>query len=273
VLKYHAKTAYDNLMVGAGDVVAGGIDWWWTKHICVAMMIGAGLVFSRRVSQREKDFKIPMAGVYAMTLVYFLFYLGMGMQMTWRFFWGSLAAAVFGGFLCVHLLKRHEGSGRAVYVLMAVLSFFTVLLGGYAREASRPRFVSPSGERQAGFNRIAPFDNLYVPPERAEAGLNIDMKLEKPEYVNQMPPRPSLPKIEPETAADLVSFRCISCHTLERVYRYKGTDWDRVVGRMKAYGMRLSAEEQQQIVDYLNATEFEDPHGAEGPTPPEYKDQ
>jgi len=259
VLKYHAKDAYDNLMIGRGDVVAGGVDWWWIKHIIVAMMIGAGLAFSRKVMHAKKEFKIPMFAVYAMTLVYLLFYVGMGAQMTWRFFWISLAAAVFGSLLCVHLLKWHEGSGRGVFVLVAILSFMTVLLGGYVREASRPRFVSPSGERQAGFNRIAPFDNLYHPEERAQAGLNIDMVLEKPDYVDEMAVRPQQIKIQPETVEDLVSYRCISCHTLERVYRYKNSDWDRVVGRMKAYGMRLSEEERQDIVKYLSETEFEDP--------------
>ncbi len=40
VLKYHAKGAYNNLMYGRGDVVAGGIDWWWVKQLTVAAMIG-----------------------------------------------------------------------------------------------------------------------------------------------------------------------------------------------------------------------------------------
>lgn len=265
VLKYHAKEAYDNLMVGRGDVVAGGVDWWWTKHFIVAMMIGSGLVFSRKAPQAKKEFTIPTFGVYALAFVYLMFYLGMGMQMTWRFFWVSLGAAVFGALLCRHLLNSNEGSGRGVFVLVGLLSFMTVILGGYVREASRPRFVSLSGERRAGFNRIAPFDNLYVPPERAEAGLNIDMVLEKPAYVDEIAPRPQRQAIQPETAADLVSYRCISCHTLERVHRYKGSDWDRVVGRMKAYGMRLTDEEQQNIINYLKEADFVDP------TPPEFK--
>jgi mono/diheme cytochrome c family protein len=53
----------------------------------------------------------------------------------------------------------------------------------------------------------------------------------------------------------LVSSRCISCHTLERVYRYNGSDWDRVVGRMKAYGTRLTESDYAKIVAYLEGHE------------------
>jgi len=192
-----------------------------------------------------------MPGVYSMIgLVFLIFYLGMAIQMTWLFFWASLAAAVVGGFMGRHLVNFHDGSGRAVFVLMGILSFLTVCLGGYVREASRPRFVSPSGESIAGFNRIPAYDDVYRPEEQAK---NIDIRMVrgKPAYADELPARPNRPELKPETAADLVSYRCISCHTLERIHVYKGTDWDRVVGRMKAYGMRLTDEETQKIIAYL----------------------
>ena len=251
VLKYHAREAYDNIMIGRGDVVAGGIDWWWVKQLIVAAMIGIGLVFSRRASKSKEEFKIPMSAVYALGLIYFMFYLGMAIQMTWRFFWGSLAAAVLAGMWGTHLLNRHRGSGRAVFVLMGIFSFLTVCLGGYVREASRPRFVSPSGERLAGFNRIPSYDKLYHPEERA-GNVRMGMIRGKPPYVDDLPSRPERPALKPETAADLVSYRCISCHTLDRVHRYKRSDWDRVVGRMRAYGLRITDEEMQKIVTYLS---------------------
>ena len=193
-----------------------------------------------------------MTAVYALSLVYLMFYVGMGAQMTWMFFWVSLAAAVFGGMLCVHLLNFHEGSGRAVFILMGILSFFTVLLGGYVREASRPRFLSPSGERIKGFNRIAAYDNIYRPEERA-GNVSMGMLRGEPDYIEEVRGRAQQLPIKPETVEDLISSRCISCHTLERTFRPQGSkaNWDRVVGRMHAYGMRLTPEEKQIIVKYL----------------------
>ena len=249
VLKYHGKVAYSNLMFGRGDVVAGGIDWWWVKHIIVASMIGLGLMFNRRASREGTRFAIPVPAVYTLAIVYFMFYLGMGMQMTWLFFWVSLGAAVLAGLWGNHLMNRHGGSGKAVFILMGILSFLTVLLGGYVREASRERFVSPSGDRVKGFNRIASYDKIYHPEERADS-LRIHMVRDEPEYVAELPRRPERLGLEEETPADLFSSRCIPCHTLERVYEYKGSDWERVVGRMRAYGMKITDEETQEIVDY-----------------------
>ena len=76
----------------------------------------------------------------------------------------------------------------------------------------------------------------------------------KPAYVSELPVRPERPALKPETVADLVSYRCISCHTLERVRRYKRSDWDRVVGRMRAYGLRLTDEETHKIITYLQTS-------------------
>ncbi|MBW8038560.1 MAG: hypothetical protein FVQ85_01010 [Planctomycetes bacterium] len=250
VLKYHAKETYDNLMIGRGDVVAGGIDWWWVKQLIVASMLGMGLVFSRRASKSKNEFSVSMPAVYTVALLYLMFYLGMAVQMTWRFFWGSLLAAVFAGMWARHLLNRHKGSGRAVFVLMGIFSFLTVCLGGYVREASRPRFVSPSGERIAGFNRIPNYSKVYHPKERPES-VKMRMVIETPSYVDELPSRRKPLEPERQTGEDLVSSLCISCHTLERLHRYKGSDWDRVVGRMRAYGRRLTEKQTHKIITYL----------------------
>lgn len=254
VLKYHAKEAYDNLMIGRGDVIAGGIDWWWVKQLLVAAMLGMGLVFSRKASKSKNEFSVPMPAVYTVALLYLMFYLGMAVQMTWRFFWGALSAAVFAGMWATHLLNRHKGSGRAVFVLMGILSFLTVCLGGYVREASRPRFVSPSGGRLAGFNRIPNYSKMYHPKERAES-VKMRMVLETPPYVAELPSRRKPLEPERQTGEELVSYRCISCHTLERLHRYKRSDWELVVGRMRAYGMRLTEEQTQKIITYLAGNE------------------
>ncbi len=256
VLKYHAKEAYDNLMIGRGDVVAGGIDWWWTKQLIVASMIGMGLVFGYKGTKEKREFALPMSLVYMVALLYLMFYIGMGVQMTWLFFWGSLGAAVVAGLWTIHLLNRHEGSGRAVFITMGILSFLTVCLGGYVREASRPRFVSPSGDNLAGFNRIQQYDSIYHPAERPS---NIEMRQVRgtPPHVAELPARTLRRKLKPETALDLITSRCISCHTLERIYRYKGSDWDRVVGRMKAYGGRYTDEEAAAMVEVLKSGELQ----------------
>jgi cytochrome bd ubiquinol oxidase subunit I len=248
VLKYHAKDSYNNLMHGRGDVVAGGIDWWWLKHIVVASMIGIGLAYSRRQARVHKGFKIPMALVYAIAGIYLMFYAGMGMQMTWLFFWASLACAVGAGLWTTHLLNRNNNSGRAVFILMGVLSFATVLLGGYNREASRPRFVSPSGKPQAGANRIAHYDDVYAPNERA-AGVTMRMVTSRPANV----PEPTLTQIDPDRAGpeDLISDQCIGCHTLQRVHTYPRKDWPRVIRRMQAYGTRITIQQAQAISDHL----------------------
>jgi hypothetical protein len=250
VLKYHAREAYDNLMIGRGDIVAGGVDWWWVKQLIVASMIGLGLVYNRKTSKSGVAFTLPAFAVYLLSFLYLMFYLGMAIQMTWRFFWGMLAAAILAGMWGRHLLNRYEGSGRAVFVLMAVLSFLTVCLGGYVREASRPRFVTPEGNRVAGFNRIHPYSSAYTEAERAE-DLSIRMVKERPDYVKDLPGRQVEVDTDAFSGADLVSTRCISCHTLERIHRYPDADWDRVVGRMRAYGTRLTEEENRKIIDYL----------------------
>jgi cytochrome bd-type quinol oxidase subunit 1 len=254
VLKYHGREAYDNLMVGRGDVVAGGIDWWWTKQLIVAGMLGMGLSFNAVAAKSKSQFALARPAVWVLASVYLMFYIGMATQMTWRFLWGSLAAAALAAMWGRHLLKSNGGSARAVFVLMGVLSFLTVCLGGYVREASRPRFVSPSGERAAGMNRIQDYSEIYHPNERPE-NLNIRMELQRPDYADELSGRKK--PLEPDrlTGADLVSVRCISCHTLERIHVYEHSDWERVVGRMRAYGARLTEEESKKVVDYLSGAE------------------
>jgi hypothetical protein len=94
--------------------------------------------------------------VYGVGAFYFMFYLAMGMVMTWRFFWWMMAIAFAAGAAAWLLMKINKESGKGVFVVMAVASFFTVILGGWSREAARPRFQ----------NRISAYDNIYVEEER-----------------------------------------------------------------------------------------------------------
>jgi hypothetical protein len=112
---------------------------------------------------------------------------------------------------------------------------------------------------------------VYHDRERPE-NLTIRMVRGTPPHVAELPARSPLVELEPETVADLVSSRCISCHTLERVYRYKGTDWDRVVGRMAAYGTRMTGEEAAKMAEFLASGELQrntsfDPNDGLGVSP------
>ena len=132
-------------------------------------------------------------------------------------------------------MNRCGGSARSVYVWVGILSLVTVILGGYVREAARPRFV----------NRIAHYDNVYVPEERAAyLMVNVDPAT-----------LPSMPSIveEPEIGVLLIRERCSGCHTLERVKNYPLENWQLIVDQMRAYGLRLSTEETRQIVEHLRA--------------------
>ncbi len=231
VLKYHANEAYVNLMWGRGDVVAGGIDWWWVKHLSVAGMFGACLAYFHRTTPAQRTL------VYAVALFYMMFYMAMGMIMTWKFFWISAGAAAAAALLARHLLDYHEESPRGVFVMVGFLSFMTVMLGGYVREAARPRFVS----------RIAAYNDVYVPEERQQY-LMVDVD------PSEIPPPPEVvaPAI-PE--AVLIRERCSGCHTLERVHHYPLDHWDAIVKEMQAYGLKLTGEEAATIADYLKSGE------------------
>ena len=237
VLKYHANEAYTNLMWGGGDVVVGGIDLWWLKHICVATMFGLCLSYFQRSAKRGTPFPLPKVLVYAVALFYLVFYAAMGMIMTWAFFWWMLGIAVAAWLLARHLLDYHKESPRAVYLMMGILSFMTVMLGGYVREASRPRFVA----------RISHYDKVYKPEERAPY-LMIDVKPE------DIPPPPPEPEPVPKPIR-LISERCIGCHTLERVRNHPLEDWHLIVRRMRAYGLKVTEEEAAIITRHLESGE------------------
>ncbi|EFK07939.1 conserved hypothetical protein [delta proteobacterium NaphS2] len=234
VLKNHANEAYMNLMWGRGDVVAGGVDWWWLKHICVAAMMGICLTYFRKTSSADKEFTIPAIMVYSVAVLYLMFYLAMGMVMTWAFFWFMLAFGVGGAFLSVHLLKYHGGSGRGVFLLIGILSFTTVMLGGYSREASRPRFVK----------RISHYDKVFVPEER------------QPYLMVHVDPE-DIPKVTPKEKASgpasLIRENCSGCHTLTRVKNYPLDNWQVIVSQMEAYGLKLTREESKLITAHLDS--------------------
>jgi cytochrome bd-type quinol oxidase subunit 1 len=234
VLKGYANEAYVNLMWGKGDVVAGGIDWWWLKHICVALMMGMSLVYFRRTAKLQTPFTLPAVMVYSIAIFYLMYYVGMGMVMTWKFFWVSLVIAIGGAALARHLLNYHGNSPRGVYLVVGILSFMTVTLGGYAREASRPRFI----------NRISHYDKVYIPTER-QPYLMVPVR---PDEIPKLPE----PK-KPLEAVLLIRERCIGCHTLDRVKAYRLENWDLIVRQMQAYGLKLTTQEAETIVGHLEA--------------------
>ncbi|MDW7710162.1 MAG: cytochrome ubiquinol oxidase subunit I [Deferrisomatales bacterium] len=237
VLKYHANEAFVNLMWGKGDVVAGGIDWWWVKQICVASLLGLGLGYFFQTRRDEGPFSVPNVLVVTVALFYGMFYLAMGMIMTWAFFWWMLAVGAGAWALARHLIRYRQGSPRSLYVLAGVLSAATVLLGGYAREASRPRFV----------DRYSHYDHVYLPSQR-QPYLMVDVRPE------DLPPLPERIE-EPAEAVFLIRQNCIGCHTLERVRNYRLDNWRLVVDQMRAYGLRLTEEQTRVIVEHLRSGE------------------
>lgn len=233
VLKYHANEAYVNLMWGKGDVVAGGIDWWWLKHVFVLGMLGMSLSYFKIYSRDDTPLTLPSVMVYSIAIFYFMFYFAMGPLMTWKFTWWMIICGCLGALLTRHLVKYHGGSPRAVYLLLGILSFLTVLLGGYAREAARPRFV----------DRISHYDNVYTPKQR-QPYLMVDVD------PADIPPPPQPPPVSSE-GARLLRERCAGCHTMERVRNYELQDWELIVRHMQVYGLRLSNDEARTIIDHL----------------------
>jgi hypothetical protein len=170
------------------------------------------------------------------------------MIMTWRFFFVTLFVAVAAAALAAHLLGYHKGSPRAVFLGAGILSFITVMLGGYAREASRPRFV----------NRYSHYDAVYKPEQRQPI-LMVD---KTPEDLPKEPePPPSLePGVEeyrkgeqPPDAMALLRTKCIGCHTLQRVKNWDRDRWPLIVRQMRAYGLKLTNEEAEIIVEHLQS--------------------
>jgi hypothetical protein len=236
VLKYEANEAFVNLMWGKGDIIAGGIDWWWVKHLAVAAIFGMTMnYFWRQRKEPQALLSIPGVMVASISLFYLMFYLAMGMIMTYAFFWWMVFTAIGGALLARHLLHYHGGSPRALFTTVAIFSLLTVVLGGYAREAARPRFV----------DRISHYDSIYVPHER------------QPYLMLPIGPD-EIPAVEPVETPEpvrLIRQKCIGCHTLERVKNYRAADWPLIVRQMRAYGLRLSTLEETMIVDYLESGE------------------
>ena len=232
VLKTEAPDAFWNIMLGRGDVHVGGVDIWWLKHLIVAAMLGAALGLYSRMSRAKETTSLPAVLVYGISGFYLMFYVAMGMVMTWAFFFWTVTLAVGSALLGRHMVSFHKGSGKAIFLYMGILSFTTVMLGGYAREAGRPRFVE----------RIANTNEVYVPEERQQY-LFLPIK---PEDIEGMPARP------PEAdAAQLIRRHCVRCHGLDRLRAYPRDDWDRVVRVMRIYGTRISDTEAAKITAHL----------------------
>jgi hypothetical protein len=187
--------------------------------------------FARQSRDTMSRFFLPKTLVYAVAAFYIVFYLAMGMVMTWAFFWWMLACGVGAGVLTRVWMRIDKGSARVVYLMMGLLAFGTVLSGGWSRESSRPRFV----DRNIAFNEI------YVPSQQQQF-LLVDVD------PADVPPPPPLPQ-----AVQLIRNNCIGCHDLNRSRNYRRDDWGRVVPLMVEYGAGLNEEQQRVVIDYLNA--------------------
>jgi hypothetical protein len=107
------------------------------------------------------------------------------------------------------------------------------MLGGYAREASRPRFV----------DRIAAYDKVFEPEER-QPYLMLPLK------PGDLPEKEVSVIVEP---AALIATRCSRCHTLDRVRSYSKDDWELLIGRMKIFGLQVTEQEMAMMIDHLRA--------------------
>ena len=269
VLKTEASDSFYSLMHGVGDVVVAGVDLWWVKQIFVVLMIGIGLGYFGRKSAAEpkKKNSMPFVLLVAVAIFYIVYYLGMGMVMTWAFFFWMLFFGVAGFFLATFLMRFSSGSGRLAFMLMGVLGFGTVMLGGWSREAARPRFVE----------RYSHYDNIYVPEERQRTlmvkpdgqsqGLAPDSRgsaqvaAESSEgvvSVGKPTAVASLPDGEARSggssdSAQLIRANCSQCHSLSRIRVYPKVDWKRVVAACTGYGASLAGQEARLVIEHLDA--------------------
>ncbi|MFC1607305.1 cytochrome ubiquinol oxidase subunit I [Candidatus Latescibacterota bacterium] len=232
VLMTEAPQAFMNLMVGRGDVIVLGVDVWWLKHFFVAAMFGASLSFFHRIDKSKAPFSLPKIMVWSIAFFYLMFYVAMGMVMTWKFFWYMFIGAVASGYLGIKILNFNKGSAKTLYLVLGTLSFLTVMLGGYAREASRPRFV----------NRVSHYDDVYVPEERSPY-LMVEVD---PEVIPELPS-------ETTKAVNLIEEKCASCHTLDIMRDYEDDNWEEVVELMVEYGTELTDGETEKIIAYLKS--------------------
>ncbi len=71
------------------------------------------------------------------------------------------------------------------------------------------------------------------------------------------------PAVDAAAAADLINTRCTTCHDLTGIEPgfYTADEWRETVSRMMGYGVVLSEEEFETIVDYLGSTPEADAEG------------
>ena len=231
----HCNEAYVNLMWGTGDVVALGINWWWVKQSFVVMLLGLCLGYFYRLE--KNNFGLSRILAWSIGLAFTCYYFFMGNIMTWRFFWISVICGWGSALLAGFLLSQDKENPRSFYLLAGTLSVLTVILGGYVREASRPRHDA---------QRIAYYDDIHVPEHRAPyLMVDVDEK-----------DLPTIPEkiLETPEAVSLLRLRCSGCHTLERVKNYEVKEaWPVILQQMKAYGARINDREEQLLLEHLTA--------------------
>ena len=68
--------------------------------------------------------------------------------------------------------------------------------------------------------------------------------------------------LEPGPGSDLVAHSCSNCHSLDGVtqLRKSRADWDTTVHLMRNYGLDMSDEDMQKVIDYLSSYYGMQPH-------------
>jgi mono/diheme cytochrome c family protein len=61
--------------------------------------------------------------------------------------------------------------------------------------------------------------------------------------------------LEPGAGSDIVMRACSNCHAIDNVLqvRKNRADWDTTVHLMRNYGMEMSDEDMQMVIDYLSS--------------------
>jgi hypothetical protein len=69
-------------------------------------------------------------------------------------------------------------------------------------------------------------------------------------------------ELEPGPGSDLVMRACSNCHAIDNVLqvRKNRADWDTTVHLMRNYGMDLSDQDMQTVIDYLSSYYGFEPH-------------
>jgi mono/diheme cytochrome c family protein len=62
-------------------------------------------------------------------------------------------------------------------------------------------------------------------------------------------------ELEPGTGSDVVMRDCSKCHAIDNILqvRKNRADWDTTVHLMRNYGMDMSDQDMQIVIDYLSA--------------------